>query len=305
VLGHEASGFVLECGAAVSDLEQGAPVVLNWATPCRHCWFCLNGEPWLCRRVEGVVSVPRGRLADGGPLNVSLGVGAFAEQTVLPRASVVPLPEGLPMDVAALMGCAVLTGLGAVRNTARVRPGESVAVFGLGGIGLSAIVGARLAGADPIVAVDVNESKAAAALGLGATDFVLYEEKVARRLRELTGGRGVDHAFECVGKSATIRAAWSSTRRGGACVVVGVGPVSDEVRLNAMEIYHYARNLTSSVFGSCDPDRDIPVLTSLVASGRIDLAPLISHRTDLGGVNDAFARMRAGEGLRTVVEFAA
>jgi S-(hydroxymethyl)glutathione dehydrogenase / alcohol dehydrogenase len=302
VLGHEASGIVLETGKDVTDLDEGSAVVLNWAAPCRSCWFCLNAQPWLCQRVEGRTSTPAGRLADGRPLSISLGVGAFAEETVVPRAAVVPLPDGVGLDVAALMGCAVLTGLGAVRNTARVRSGESVAIFGLGGIGLSAVVGARLAGASRVIAIDVNESKADAARELGATHFMLSEERIAKQIRSLTNGRGVDHAFECVGKSAAIRAAWSSTRRGGNCVVVGVGGVTDEVGFNAMEIYHYARNLTSSVFGSCDPERDIPLLAELVRTGAMHLQPLISHRTDLSGVNDAFARMGAGEGLRTVIE---
>lgn len=303
VLGHEASGEVLETGAAVTDLEPGTPVVLNWAVPCRECWFCRNGEPWLCSRVEGTIVTPGGRLADGTPLNLCLGVGAFAEQTVVPREAVVPLPEGIAMDVAALMGCAVLTGLGAVRNTAGVRSGESVAVFGLGGIGLSAVVGARLAGAARIVAIDVNESKREAAHRLGATDFVLYEEKIGRAIRGLTAGRGVDHAFECVGKAVTIRAAWDSTRRGGNCVVVGIGRLDDPVSISALEIYHYARSLSASAFGSSDPDRDIPMLCALLDAGAIELGPLISHRTDLDGVNDAFERMRAGVGLRSVVEF--
>ena len=302
VLGHEASGVVLEAGAEVGDIGGGTPVVLNWAAPCRACWFCLNAQPWLCRRVEGTISTPGGTLADGTPLHVSLGVGAYAQETVVPRAAVVPLPDGVALDAAALMGCAVLTGLGAVRNTANVRSGESVAIFGLGGIGLSAVIGARLSGASRVIAIDVNDAKSAAARAVGATDFLLYDEKIARAIRALTDGRGADHAFECVGKSETIRAAWSSTRRGGNCVVVGVGRRSDAVHLSAMEIYHYARTLTSSVFGSSDPDRDIPVLAGFVRSGAIELEQLISHRTDLHGVSEAFERMRAGEGLRTIVE---
>lgn len=303
ILGHEASGTIVEVGADVVDLEVGARVVLNWAAPCRHCWFCLNAEPWLCRTVEGVVSRPGGTLADGTALNMSLGVGAFAEETVVPRASVVPLPDGIGLDVAAVMGCAVLTGMGAVRNTADVRSGQSVVIFGLGGIGLSAIAGAALAGAARIIAVDVSEAKEEAARGMGATDFLVSDPGVPKAVRKLTGGRGADHALECVGKPQTIRAAWSSVRRGGKCTVVGVGRLSDEVAFNAMEIYHFARTLTSSVFGSCDPDRDIPVLAGHVLSGTLDLAGLISHRTDLHGVSDAFDRMKAGQGVRSLVEF--
>lgn len=302
VLGHEASGTVLEVGDQVHDLELGTRVVLNWAAPCRTCWFCLNAEPWLCCAVEGVVSRPGGTLVDGTPIHVALGVGAFAEQTVVPRSSVVLLPDGIEADIGAVMGCAVLTGMGAVRNTADLRSGQSVVVFGLGGIGLSAIAGAKLAGATTIIAVDISHAKAELATALGATDFLISDATVPKSVRKLTGGRGADHALECVGKAATIRAAWSSVRRGGKCTVVGVGRVSDEVTFNAMEIYHFSRTLTSSVFGSCDPERDIPVLSDHVRSGTVDLGRLISHRTDLHGVPEAFARMQAGEGARTLVE---
>lgn len=302
ILGHEASGILVELGDQVTDVDLGARVVLNWAAPCRTCWFCLNAQPWLCRAVEGVVSRPAGTLPDGTPINVALGVGAFTEETVVPRSSVVLLPDGVGADIGAVMGCAVLTGMGAVRNTADVRSGESVVVFGLGGIGLSAIAGAKLAGASTIIAVDVTEAKAAVAEAMGATDFLLSDAAVSKSVRKMTGGRGADHAFECVGKPVTIRAAWSSVRRGGKCTVVGVGRTTDEVTFNAMEIYHFARTLTSSVFGSCDPERDIPVLSGHVSSGRVDLDALISHRCDLHGIPAAFARMQAGEGARTLVE---
>lgn len=301
VLGHEAAGVVIEVGPAVGDVETGDRVVLNWAAPCRSCWFCLQAEPWLCRAVEGAVSRPGGVLEDGTPVHVALGAGAFAEEAIVPRSGVVPLPLDVGFDVGAVMGCAVLTGMGAVRNTANVRSGESVVVLGVGGIGLSAIAGARLAGASRIIAVDVNESKESFARDLGATDFLLFEEKLPKAVRALTDGRGADHAFECVGKPATIRAAWTSVRRGGQCTVVGVGRVSDDVTFNAMEIYHFARTLTSSVFGSCDPERDIPILAAHAASGAVDLSRLISDRTRLPGVVEAFARMESGQGVRTLV----
>ncbi|MGW4033468.1 alcohol dehydrogenase catalytic domain-containing protein [Streptomyces sp. NPDC004838] len=304
VLGHEASGTVVEVGDEVDDIAVGDAVVLNWAPPCRSCWFCRHGEPWLCSKVEGVVSTPRGSLADGTPLHVSLGVGAFAEETVVPRSGVVRLPGGVPRDVSALIGCAVLTGMGAARNTAAIKPGESVVVFGLGGVGLSAVAGAALAGAARIIAVDVSTSKEAIARSLGATDFLPYEDRMTRAIRSLTQGRGADHALECVGKPATIRAAWGAVRRGGRCTVVGVGRATDEVTFNAMELYHFARHLTSSVFGSCDPERDVPEVCRHVLSGAVDLSRLVTHRTDLAGVPDAFERMRRGDGVRTVVEIA-
>lgn len=303
VLGHEASGVVAELGVGVEDLQVGTPVVLNWAPPCRHCWFCLHGEPWLCRQVEGVVSTPYGRLPDGTQLHAALGLGAFAEEVVVPRSAVVPLPDGIDLVVGAILGCAVLTGMGAVRNTADVRSGESVLVIGLGGIGLSAVVGARLAGAAQVIAVDANESKEVIAREMGATDFLVFDEHVSRTVRDLTGRRGVDHALECVGKPVTIRAAWSSTRRGGSCTVVGVGKVSDEITFNAMELFHFARTLTSSVYGSCDPERDIPILAQHVLSGAVDVSRLITHRGELSSLPDAFDRMKSGTGVRTLIEF--
>ena len=169
----------------------------------------------------------------------------------MPARSVVPLPDGPSLDVAALLGCAVLTGMGAVRNTAGVRSGESVLVVGLGGIGLSVVAGASLAGAGPVIAVDVATEKEKLAESLGATHFLASDPKLSRQVRALTGGRGVDHAFECVGSPATIRMAWGSARRGGRCTVVGLGRRSDEVSFNLMELFHFNRVLTSSVFGSC------------------------------------------------------
>lgn len=302
VLGHEASGTVVAVGDAVSAAAPGDRVVLNWAPACRNCWFCNAGEPWLCKQVEraGVVT-PRGALADGTPLNVALGVGAFAEEVVVPERAVVRLPDGVPLDLAALLGCAVLTGVGAVRNTAKVQPGESVAVIGLGGIGLSAVAGAKLAGATTIIGVDVSADKEQLARSQGATEFITPGESLPKQIRALTEGRGADHVFECVGRAATIRSAWESTRRGGQCTVVGVGRRDDALSLNALEIFHFARTLRSSVYGSSDPDRDIPVLCELVLDGSLDLASLVTHRVGLEQIPEAFERMRRGIGARSLV----
>lgn len=301
VLGHEASGIVVGIGDRVTRVSVGQRVVVNWAPACRHCWFCLRGEPWLCTAVEGLVSLPRGTLADGSPLQVTLGVGAFAEEVVLGEEGVVPLADEVPLDVAALLGCAVVTGVGAVRNTAGVRPGESVLVIGLGGVGLSAVAGARLAGAGPIIAVDVAADKEKLAVAVGATHFVPAEEKLARRIRALTGGRGVDHAFECVGRAETIRTAWQCTRRGGRATVVGVGRTDDPVSFSPLELYHFARTIGVSVYGSGDPDRDIPMLAEQVRLGHLNLEALVSHRIGMDGIGEAFARMQRGEGARTLL----
>jgi S-(hydroxymethyl)glutathione dehydrogenase / alcohol dehydrogenase len=303
VLGHEASGVVAESGANVTGLGRGERVVLNWAAACGVCWFCVEGEPWLCSAVEGISSVRRGELADGTPLHMCMGLGAFAEEIVVPARSAVPLPDHVPLDLAALLGCAVLTGVGAVRNTAKVREGQTVVVIGLGGVGLSVVLGARLAGASRIIAVDVSPEKEKVALATGATHFLLSEPKIARKVRALTDGRGTDHAFECVGGASTIRAAWSSVRRGGRCTVVGVGRRDQEVAFSPLELFHYCRSLTASVYGASDPDRDIPVLAAEVVAGNLDLAGLVTHRITLGDVPAAFQRMTAGHGVRSLIEF--
>lgn len=305
ILGHEASGRVVEVGEEVDDLAIGTPVVLNWAPPCRTCWFCLHQEPWLCASLEGVVTRHRGRLLDGTDLHVALGVGAFSEELVLPRAAVVPLPEDTPLELAALLGCAVLTGVGAVRNTAAVRPGQAVLVLGLGGIGLSTVAGAALAGANPIIAVDVVAEKEELARAMGATHFLTGTTQLPREVRRLTGSRGADHAFECVGAGETIRLAWQSLRRGGNCTVVGIGRRDDAVTFNPMELFHFARVLTSSIFGASDPARDVPLMAELVRAGRLDLVPMITHRAPLAGLGEAFDRMRAGHGGRTLLMLAA
>lgn len=305
VLGHEASGTVAEVGDSVSELSAGDHVVFNWAPPCRRCWHCLRDEPWLCTAVEGIVTAPGCDTVAGESTYSCLGIGAFAEDVVVPEESLVRVDPDLPFDVAALLGCAVLTGMGAVRNTAAVRPGDSVAVLGLGGIGLSAIAGARWSGANPIIAVDVREDKEPLARAMGATDFVVADEPVAKAIRTLTSGRGADHTFECIGRPDTIRTAWQAARRGGQVVIVGVGGRSETVSFNPLELFHFNRTLRSSIYGGSDPARDIGILASLVLAGRLDLSPLVTHRATLDGINDAFDRMRAGEGARTVIEFPA
>ncbi len=302
VLGHEASGTVMSVGDGVTAVAPGDRVVLNWAPACRECWFCMVGEPWLCKQVERAgVSAVRGSLPDGTPLNIALGVGAFAEEVVVPERAVVPLPDGVPLDLAALLGCAVLTGVGAVRRTANVQPGESVAVIGLGGIGLSAVAGAKLAGAGTIIGVDVSPDKEQLARSQGATEFLTPGESLPKQIRGLTEGRGADHVFECVGRASTIRAAWEATRRGGACTVVGVGRRDDTVSFHALEIFHFARTLQSSVYGSGDPDRDIPALSAQVQDGSLNLAALVTHRGGLDDIPGAFERMRQGVGARSIV----
>ncbi|TYK47931.1 Zn-dependent alcohol dehydrogenase [Actinomadura decatromicini] len=302
VLGHEAAGTVAEAGADVTRVRPGDHVVLNWAAACGECWFCGEGEPWLCGAAEGAVSPPSGATLDGAALHACMGVGGFAEELVVAERSVVPLPASAPLDLSALLGCAVLTGIGAVRGTAGVRAGQSVLVIGLGGIGLSAVMGARLAGAATIIAVDRGTEKEGLAKAAGATHYLEGDPKLAKQVRALTGGRGADHAFECVGKADLIRTAWQSVRRGGQCTVVGVGSRDDSVRFNALELFHFNRRLTSSVYGSSVPDRDVPLLVREIEAGRLDLSTLVTHRIGLDGVPAAFDRMRDGRGARSLIE---
>lgn len=302
VLGHEAAGVVTQLGAGVTRVKPGDEVVLNWSPACRSCWFCRRGEPWICE-TSGTPSAPRGATSDGLPLHVTLGLGALSEEVVVRQEALVVIPQGVPAEQAALLGCAALTGFGAVRSTAAVAPGDAVAVLGLGGVGLSVVLAARAAGAAPVIAVDITESKRDLALAAGATEFLVADDVLAKAIRARTGGRGADHAFECVGRSSSITAAWKSTRRGGQVTVVGIGKRDDVVQLSALDIFHSARTLRSSVYGSTDPDRDLPVLAQSVLDGTVDLRPLISHRIGLDDTPDAFARMTRGEGARSVVLF--
>jgi S-(hydroxymethyl)glutathione dehydrogenase/alcohol dehydrogenase len=302
VLGHEASGVVTETGAD-AGVEVGRHVVLNWAVPCDACWHCSHAQPWLCSTIEGSTGTPGGTLADGTPFEACLGLGAMAEEVVVRASAVVPLPDDLPLEESGLLGCAILTGVGAARNAGRVAPGDAVLVVGLGGVGLSAVAGARLAGADRIIAVDVSASKERLARTAGATDFLVASPDVSEQVRELTGGRGADVSLECVGAAATIRQAWSAVRRGGTCVIVGVGPRDQQVTFNPLELFHYSRTLVSSIYGNSDPRRDIAGLIDHVTSGRLDLGASITDRITLDEVPAAFERMERGDGGRALVTF--
>lgn len=301
VLGHEGAGRVTAVGDAVTALRPGDPMVLNWAPACRECWWCGQGEPWLCARANEQWQRPYARLADGTPVHPGLGTAAFATETVVGAHACVPLPADVPLAEAALLGCAVLTGVGAVRNAARVRPGESVVVIGLGGVGLAAVQGARLAGADPIVAVDPVAGKEELARRMGATDFLPPGPGLSRQVRALVGGRGADHAIECAGRGEAIRAAWSATRRGGRTTVVGLGSSDDQITFNALEIGHFARTISGCVYGNSDPAVEVPRLLEDYRAGRLDLAALVTEQVSLDDVGEALQRL--GTGARTLVQF--
>ncbi len=308
VLGHEGAGTVVSVGDGVTHVSAGDRVVLNWSPSCGTCDFCALDEPYLCVHSGDATRVIYAGLPDGTPLYAGLGTAAFAEETVVPASGVLPLPDGVPLIEAALLGCAVLTGYGAVTHAAAVRPGESVVVFGLGGVGLSVLQAARIAGAIRIIAVDVRPEKEELARAQGATDFIVADPpgakpEVPRAVRALTAGLGANHAFECVGRASIIRTAWSSTRRGGSTTVIGIGAATDKVEFSALELFHFARTLRGCVYGNSDPTIDLPVLAGHVRAGRLDLGALVTDRITLDEVPAAFDRMAQGVGARSLVVF--
>ncbi|MFJ7150040.1 Zn-dependent alcohol dehydrogenase [Streptomyces sp. NPDC100445] len=303
VLGHEGAGTVVAVGEGVTHVAPGASVVLNWAPSCGTCHACELGEVWLCANALNGAAGVHARTADGTDLHPGLNVAAFAEETVVAASCVLPLPQGVPLVDAALLGCAVLTGYGAVHHSAKVRPGETVAVFGVGGVGLATLQSARIAGASRIVAVDVSPGKEELARAAGATDYVLASDTTAREIRALTGKQGVDVSVECAGRAVSIRAAWESTRRGGRTTVVGIGGKDEQVTFNALELFHWGRTLSGCVYGNSDPARDLPVLAAHVREGRLDLTRLVTERITLEGIPAAFDNMLAGKGGRALVVF--
>ena len=304
VLGHEGAGVVVETGDGVSGLTVGDHVVLSWVVPCRRCFFCLAGRAELCEHgIDHAFAGPYGTAA-GDLVTCGLGTGTFAEETVVPAGAAIRIDPAFPLDLAALVGCAVVTGVGAVINAAAVRPGESVAVVGCGGVGLAAIQGARLSGASAIIAVDRVAAKLEMAQANGATHVVDASsvEPIAG-VRELTSGRGADHALEVVGLSSTIVQAYGMARRGGTVTVVGAGGFADMVSFPAMNLMVDAKRLQGTVYGGTDPARDIPRMIELASSGALRLEHLVTRRIGLDDVNDAFRAMVAGEVARSLIVF--
>lgn len=303
-LGHEGAGIVTEVGADVRSVGPGDHVVLTWNVPCRSCPDCLRGDSQLCPHgLEHAFGQPYADSADG-PVWPSMGAGTLAEQTLLPAAAVVKVDPSFPLDLAALLGCAVTTGVGAVMRSAAVRPGQSVLVIGCGGVGLAAIQGARLAGAAPIIAADKVAAQLATATANGATDTVdAGDVDVVAAVRDLTGGAGVDHGIEVVGAPATIRAAYDATRRGGTVTLVGAAGIEETVTFSALSMMADGKTIRGSVYGASDPARDIPVLAELARRGRLDLEALVTRRIGIDGVEAAFTDMAAGRGARSVVCF--
>lgn len=303
VLGHEGAGVVTAVGSSVTRVAPGDHVVLTWMPPCRRCYFCLAGQPMLCE--NGLAQALGGAYATlgGTPLVRGLGTATFAEHAQVPEGEVVPIDRSVPLELAALVGCALSTGIGAVWNTASVAPYSTVAVIGCGGVGLSVVQGARLAGASKIVAVDQVPAKLETAKSFGATHGVITADDTVDQIRAVTEGRGPDYVFEVVGRPETIRTAFASTRRGGTVVLVGAGSPAQQVSFSAMELFVDAKTVIGCVYGSTDPDRDFPMLVDLIESGAVDALGMVTARIGLGDINEAFAAMQNGTVARSLVTF--
>ncbi len=308
-LGHEASGVVHEVGSGVDDLKRGDPVVVVFVPSCGHCAPCAEGRPALCEpgaAANGAGTLLSGarRLSlNGAPLNHHMGCSVFAEYATVSRRSLVKIDADIPLDEAALFGCAVLTGVGAVVNTAQVRAGASVAVIGLGGVGLAAVLGAVAAGARQIVAVDLSDAKLEQAKALGATHGVNAANTDAKEMVRALSHGGVEYAFEFAGAIRALELAYGITRRGGMTVTAGLPPSTANLAINAVSLVAEERTLKGSYIGTCVPSRDIPRFMALYRQGRLPVNKLLSGRLKLEEINHGFDLLHEGKAVRQVVVF--
>lgn len=309
VLGHEAAGEVVEAGPRAEGFERGDHVVMAFVPACGLCEPCRGGRPALCDPGAAASAAGallggerRWRSSDRDDLHHHLGVSAFADHVVVSARSAVRVDDSLPFEIAALFGCAVLTGVGAVVNSAAVRMGESVAVFGLGGVGAAALLGARAAGAATIVAVDVVPSKLELARELGATEAVLAGDDAVEAVRSATGG-GAEKVIETVGSARVLSQAYAATRRGGTTVTVGLPHPSQMLEIPAVNLVAEERTLRGSYLGSSVPALDIPRYIDLYRSGLLPVDRLLSHRIALDEVNEGFDRLASGEAVRQAIVF--
>ena len=301
LLGHEAAGIVEEVGEGVSDLNPGDFVILNWRAVCGHCRSCRRGRPWNCFATHNATQK---MTLDSKELSPALGIGAFAEKTLVAAGQATKVNPAAKPEVAGLIGCGVMAGLGAAMNTGQVSRGDSVAVFGCGGVGDAAIEGSRLAGAHTIIAVDIDDKKLEWAKEFGAT-HVVDSTKVdpIEAIREITDGNGVDVAIEAIGLPITYEQAFYSRDLAGTVVLVGVPNPEMKIELPMIEIFGRGGTLKSSWYGDCLPSRDFPMLIDLYLQGRLELDRFVSETIGLDEVEEAFHKMERGEVLRSVVVF--
>ncbi|WP_137150999.1 zinc-binding dehydrogenase [Devosia sp. FKR38] len=309
--GHEAAGIVERVGAGVSRVKPGDRVVLSWAPNCGHCFYCHQSHPTLCDTYgaaagAGALWDGTSRLGGAQPIHHYSCISSFAEQAVVPETACIPITEDVPFAVAALVGCAVTTGFGAVINDAAIKAGQSIAVLGVGGVGVNAIQAAALAGAETIIAIDINADKAAVATTYGATHFInAAAPDLIEQVQALTHGRGVDHAVECTGRPVAMSSAYAITRSAGSVVIVGIAPVGAQFAIPAIGFPGSRKRIVGSIYGGSVPEQDINTILSLYRRGRLPLDAQIGRRIPLEQVNDALAWLEAGVMARTIIEFAA
>ncbi len=300
LLGHEAAGVVESVGAGVSSVEPGDFVVLNWRAVCGECRACKRGRPWYCFNTHNATQ--KMTLTDGTPLTPALGIGAFAEKTLVAAGQCTKVDPTARPEAVGLLGCGVMAGLGSAMLTGEVGTGDSVAVFGCGGVGCAAIVGARLAGASTIIAIDLDPRKLELAHGFGATDAIdASKENPVEAVQALTGGNGADVCIEAVGNPTVMEQAFYACDLAGTLVQVGVPTPEMRIDLPMIDFFGRGGQLRPSWYGDCLPSRDFPMLVDLYLQGRLDLDSFVSETIGLGDVEEAFHRMEKGEVLRSVV----
>jgi len=304
VFGHEAAGVVERVGADVDGVRPGDHVVVHLVRSCGFCPACSRAEPPLCEARFGLDERSPLSAADGTPIRQGLRTGAFAEAVVVDASQAVPIPRSVPLDRACLLACGVLTGVGAVLNTAAVRPGSHVATVGTGGVGLNCVQGASLCGPRANIAIDLSDRKLEAAKAFGADLTINPAREDAREaVRTVTGGRGADHVFVAAGSAMAIEQGAALLRRGGTLVIVGMTADGVKVRFEAVDLADHALRILGSKMGGARPQIDIPMLADWYLAGRLKLDELVSARYPLEQINTALAGMRAGEALRNVVTF--
>ncbi|MDZ4826407.1 MAG: Zn-dependent alcohol dehydrogenase [Actinomycetota bacterium] len=301
ILGHEGAGKVLEVGAEVTHVKPGDRIVASFIPACGACWFCLHDNSELCDNELNVMMTPRGN-REGGQYLTMTGLGTFAETMTCDQSSIVKIETDLPDEQLALIGCGVTTGVGAALNTAGVTPGSSVAIIGCGGVGLSVLQGARIAGAGRIIAIDMVEMKRKTAEAQGATDLVdPAQGDVVQQVQALTGGRGVDYAFEVIGLPETTLQAYNMIRKGGTAVMVGMTRAEATVTIPTFDLFFNQKTLKGSKYGSAQVRRDFQRFVDLIETGRLDTASMVSATIALDKVNEAFTAMENGEVIRSVI----
>jgi S-(hydroxymethyl)glutathione dehydrogenase/alcohol dehydrogenase len=303
VPGHEGAGLISEVGAEVTTVQPGDHVIIAWTPPCGSCRFCIDRkQPNLCSSIQFVAGATPHFTQDGSPVFGFAGTGTWAEELIVPHQGVVKIDDDVPFEVASLVGCAVMTGVGAAINTAKVTPGSSIVVFGCGGVGIAAIQGARVAGASEIVAVDLVDTKLEVAQHFGATHAVKPDDLEGAKAT-ITGGDGFDYAFEAIGLPQTMRSAYDVTRRGGTTCIIGVGRLDETVSFSAFELFYNEKTVKGSYYGSADVRSDFARVLNLWRNGRLDLEGMISQKIAIDDVNDAVTDLKAGTVVRSVVGF--